>query len=90
MSRRGYVVRFGSSPTIEMVSRIRDFAEDLFVALRDDALGSVPDMDTAINEVHVDVPSSRNLGRVGNESRRLLRRHNFPGAVVSKRKRDDR
>lgn len=79
-----YVVRFSEPNTEETLHRVRNFAEDVFRSLRDDGLGTVPNMDTAVNEVHVEVRLKRQAGRVGQILRRHLRDHRFSAATIER------
>jgi hypothetical protein len=77
MSKPAYIIRFPSSPSTELVHRVQNWAEDVFLALRDESLGAVPNMDTATTEVRIEVAASRHLGRVLQILRLHLARHNL-------------
>jgi hypothetical protein len=77
MAQRVYIVRFALDPSIEVGHRVRNFAEDVFRALRDEGLGTVPNMDTAQTEVRIEVAATRHLGRV----RDAIKRQRFTPAI---------
>ena len=82
MSKPTYSIYFGDAVSPEVIDRIRNLAEDIFRALRDDGLGTVENMDTAINEVIVTVSATRHVGDVLKIIRSLLGRHHFDNATV--------
>lgn len=77
-----YVVRFSEPDPMKAVDRVRNFAEDVCRSLCDEGLGSVPNMDTAIDEVRIEVASKRHVGRVEQIIGRHLRHHRCSTALV--------
>jgi hypothetical protein len=84
MAKPAYIVRFFEPKPLEAVNRVRNFAEDVFRSLHAEGLGSVPNMDAAIDEVRIEVASTRDLGRVGQIIRRHLRHHKLAAARVER------
>lgn len=74
--KRAYTVGF-ASPDRVGIDRIRNFAEDLYRALRADGLGDVPNEASATDTVEVHVSAPRHLSRVLQAIRLQLRRHNL-------------
>lgn len=70
-------ITFESQPEPALVHRVRNFAEDLSRLLNAQKQGSVPNMDSATNEVLVVVAASRDRGSVLRGIRSLLLQHNL-------------
>ena len=70
---------------IDGISRIRNFAEDLYRDLHAAGLGDVPNEGTATDEVNVDVSATRHLSRVLKAITLQLRKHNLEGDTVVSR-----
>jgi hypothetical protein len=88
MKQPAYLVRFATLSAD--FDRVRNFAEDLHRALLRQSLGTVPNEATAIDEVHVHIPSSRNLGQGLKHIHELLRQHMLnDSAVVVRNPEDD-
>jgi hypothetical protein len=85
MAKLAYVIRFKSPSVGGSVHRVRNFAEAVFYALRDTGYGSVPNMDSATDEVHVHASASRHLGAVLRTIRLELAKHNFTEEAVISR-----
>jgi hypothetical protein len=83
--RHGYKVIFAGRAAGPDVHRILNFAEDLQRALRDLAIGSVPNMDAAKDEVIVQVDAARLLGPALQAIRTQLTRSNFDDNVSVER-----
>jgi hypothetical protein len=84
VSKPAYIIRIDSVPAIS-VHQVRNFAEDVSRALRDEPLGNVLNMDTATSEVRVEVAATRHSSRVLRVVRLQLARHHFvEHAVVSR------
>lgn len=71
MLQPAYIVHF----IAVAVDQVRNFAEELHRALRDAGIGEVPNEAAAIDEVHVEVTASTNLGEALKHIRHLLGRH---------------
>jgi hypothetical protein len=63
--------------TSDDVHKIRNFCEDLASTLRDRRLGSVGDIDGAIDEIVITLASRRNLGEGRTVTRQLLAKHHL-------------
>jgi hypothetical protein len=59
------------------IHRLHNFTEDLHVELHRRGYGSVPNMDSAIDEVIVSVPSKRYVGDALRILRSLLKQHHL-------------
>ncbi len=77
MFKPAYLVQFSSDGGLDFTSRVRDFAEDLYRALRAKGLGDVPNEATAIDKVQVSVSAARHLGVVLKAIKLQLRKHNL-------------
>jgi hypothetical protein len=58
-----------------LVSLLRDVGEDMYGKFHFDGIAEVPDMDSAINELHIHVLATRHLGVVNSYLKKSLRRH---------------
>lgn len=54
---------------------LRDVGEDMYGKFHFDGIAEVPDMDSAITELHVHVLATRHLGAVTSYLKKFLRRH---------------
>ena len=79
-------IQFPSPAQPELMHRALNFIEDVYRFLRDNAAGSVDDIDHYRSGQFIVKPSSsRILGQVRNEIAKLLRQHKLEGdAVVSR------
>ena len=60
-----------------LVSRLRDVGEDIYGKFFFDGIAEVPDMDSAITELHIQIPATRHLGIVSSYLNKSLRRHDL-------------
>lgn len=83
--RLGYKVTFAGPVAGPDTHRIRNFAEDLNRALDERSLGGVPNMDTARDQVLVEVNAARDLGPALQAIRMQLARSGFDDNVSVER-----
>lgn len=77
MFKPAYLVQFSSDGGLDFTGRVRNFAEDLYRALRAKGLGDVPNEAVAIDTVQVSVSAARHLGAVLKAIKLQLRKHNL-------------
>jgi hypothetical protein len=67
------------------IHRLRNFAEELHLDLHRHGYGSVPNMDSAIDEVIVLVTSKRYFGNALTRARALLKHHHLDDDAIFER-----
>lgn len=62
-----------------LVSLLRDVGEDMYGKFHFEGIAEVPDMDSAITELHVHILATRHLGIVTSYLKKSLRRYGLSG-----------
>jgi hypothetical protein len=60
---------------IDSVPKIRNFAEELMLEMKEEGIGTLDDIDTATTQLVVRMSSPRERGRARRLLRRLLKKH---------------
>jgi hypothetical protein len=77
MLKPAYRIQFSSDGGVDFTGRVRNFAEDLYRALKEKGWGDVPNEAAATDTVSVSVSAARHLGAVLKAIKLQLRRHNL-------------
>ncbi len=84
VAKPAFSIHFGEDADLH---RVRKFAKDLFLAIRETGtdLGTVENMNTATEEVFIEVAATRHMGRVRKIIEDELRKHDFGDVTVARR-----
>ena len=77
-----FTIRFGMPGDGMSVSRIRDFGEELALRMREQNLGGVGNLDTAIDDLSISISSPRHLGAARTLIRKTLAKHHLDAHAV--------
>lgn len=75
-------IQISEEPTCEVVHRFRNFGEDIYGSLRESCSVSIEEIDATTNRFVVRDVDRRDLGRVTQTIKRLLRRHGFDSSAT--------
>jgi hypothetical protein len=56
---------------------LREVGEDIYSKFYSEGIAEIPDMDTAVTELHIKVKATRHLGDVTTFLKKSLKRHNL-------------